>query len=139
MKKMSASNYQKDKVFPSIAKAVTEILLSGNVVTPVEVLLRLQKLRKQDYENWRFGRIPYLERACTANLSVLCRILRILALHMQAMGLRPSQTAYHKWGRGKSIVLRFSKSGDPNLEASYSRHYITKAGAMQNQPEIQIQ
>jgi hypothetical protein len=36
--------------------------------------------------------------------------------------------SYRKWGRGgKRIVLRFSKSGDPRLEAAYSRCYGAKS------------
>jgi len=36
----------------------------------------------------------------------------------------PRQTAYHQWGNGKNRMLRFSKSGDPNIEKTYSSHYI---------------
>jgi hypothetical protein len=36
----------------------------------------------------------------------------------------PRQTVYRQWGKGKKRILRFSKSGDPNLEKAYSRHYI---------------
>ena len=64
------------------------------------------------------------------NLSKMNRLLRILDIHACSLGLTPSQTAYHKWGRGgKGLVLRFSKSGEPGLEAAYSRHYVRKAAA----------
>jgi len=36
----------------------------------------------------------------------------------------PRQTAYHHWGNGKNRMLRFSKSGDPNIEKTYSSYYI---------------
>ncbi len=65
---------------------------------------------------------------CVGNLSKLSVILRILDHHARALGLKPSQTVYHKWGRGgKHIILRFSKSGAPALEAAYSRHYVARA------------
>jgi hypothetical protein len=125
MKSITATNYQKDKLYPAVARAVAEILASTNVVTPVELLLRLQRITKAQCEDWRFGRIPYLERVCVGNLSKLSDILRILDYHARAIGLKPSQTVYHKWGRGgKRIVLRFSKSGAPALEAAYARHYV---------------
>jgi hypothetical protein len=125
MKKINASNYQKDKLYPAIARTVASILQTSNVVAPVEVLLRLQRITNEQYEDWRFGRIPYLERVCAGNLSKLSTLLRILDQHAQAIGLKPSQTVYHKWGRGgKHIILRFSKSGAPALEAAYSRHFI---------------
>ncbi len=125
MKTITATNYQKDKLYPAVARAVAEILKTTNVVTPVELLLRTERITKQKYEDWRFGRIPYLERVCVGNLSKLNVILRILDHHARAIGLKPSQTVYHKWGRGrKHIILRFSKSGAPALEAAYSRHYV---------------
>jgi len=125
MKKVTATNYQKDKLYPAVARAVAEILKTTNVVSPVEVLLRLGRITKQQCEDWRFGRIPYLERVCVGNLSKLSAILRILDHHARAIGLKPSQTVYHKWGRGgKRIILRFSKSGEPALESAYSRHYV---------------
>jgi len=125
MTKINKSNYQKHKLYPAIARAVAAILETNNVVTPIELLLRLQRISKQQCEDWRFGRVPYLERVCIGNLSTLSVILRILDHHARAIGLKPSQTVYHKWGRGgKHIVLRFSKTGEPALEAAYSRHYV---------------
>ena len=124
MKTINGSNYQKHPHYPAIARAVAEILKTSTVVSPVEVLLRLERITKAQYEDWRFGRIPYLERVCIGNLSKLSVILRILDHHARAIGLKPSHTLYHKWGRGKRITLRFSKSGAPGLEAAYSRHYV---------------
>jgi hypothetical protein len=125
MKRINQSNYRKHKLYPAIARTVAAILETSNFVAPVEVLLRLQRISKQQHEDWRFGRIPYLERVCIGNLSKMSTILRILEHHARAIGLKPSQTVYHKWGRGgKHIVLRFSKTGQPALEAAYSRHYV---------------
>jgi hypothetical protein len=127
MKSINASNYKKCRFYPAIARAVAAILETNTVVTPIEVLLRLQRITKQQHEDWRFGRISYLERVCVGNLSKLSVILRVLDHHARAIGLKPSQTVYHKWGRrGRHIILRFSKSGAPALEAAYSRHYVAK-------------
>lgn len=124
MKSVSAVNYRKDKLFAGVARAVAEALAISGFVAPVDVLLRIGRLTKRDYEDWRFGRIPCLERVCVGNLAKLNRTLRILEIHCREFGLIPSQTAYRKWGGGKRVPLRFSKSGDPNLEAAYSRHYV---------------
>ena len=128
MKSITAANYQKYQFYPAIVGAVQAILKTNTVVSPVEVLLRLQRITKKQHEDWRFGRIPYLESVCAGNLSKLSAILRILDLHARALGLKPSQTVYHKWGPGgKHIILQFSKSGAPALEAAYSRHYVARA------------
>ena len=109
MKSITATNYQKDKLYPAVARAVAEILKTTNVVTPVDLLL-MQRITKAQHEDWRFGRIPYLERVCVGSLSKLSTILRLLDHHARTIGLKPSQTVYHKWGRGgKHIILRFSR------------------------------
>jgi hypothetical protein len=133
MKKVTSSNYKKDKYYKSVTRAVHEILEKSTVVAPIDVFIDIGNLTKEKYEDWRFARVPYLEKVITCNLSKANRILRVLHYHALALGLKPSQTAYRKWGKGrKRIVLRFSKSGDPNLEAAYSRHYIV---ARQKKPQ----
>src|SRR5579872_2360940 len=104
-----ARDIQNDQLYPVVARAVSSILETNRVVTPVDVLLTLQRITKQQYEDWRFGRVPYLERVVVGNLGKMNRILRCLDHCCRALKLTPSQTVYHKWGRGgKRIVLRFS-------------------------------
>jgi hypothetical protein len=124
VKKITSSTFKKDKYYKKITKAVHEILTEGSVVMPVDLFIRLGNLTREDYENWRFGRIPYLERVITGNLSKINRKLRILHLHALDRGLKPSQTVYKKWGKGRKVLLRFSKHGSPALESAYSRHYV---------------
>ena len=40
-------------------------------VCAVDILFRLDYLSKKDYEDWRFGKVDYLEKVCKANLSRL--------------------------------------------------------------------
>jgi hypothetical protein len=47
--------------FPRIARAVAVILANGKVVAPVDVLMKMALLAPKDLEDWRFGRVPYLE------------------------------------------------------------------------------
>ncbi len=129
MKKITRGNYTKDKLYPKVRDAVKSILERQDVISTIDVFMQLQRLSREQYEDWRFGRIAYLERALVGNLSQLNRILRILDCCAQDNGLKPSQTKYCKWGkRGKGIVLQFSKSGHPNLEAAYSRCYVRHGG-----------
>lgn len=87
--------------------------------------MQMDKLTKENHENWRFKRVPHLEKVLNCNLSKANRIFRILKYHAQALGLKPSPTVYKKWGKGKNrITLRFSKYGEPNVEISYSTHYV---------------
>jgi hypothetical protein len=135
MKKIAASNYQKDKYYKSVTRAVHELLQEKPFVAPVDLFMQMGKLSKEDYENWRFRRIPHLEKVLNCNLSKANRILRILKYHAKAIGLKPAHTVYRKWGKGKKrITLRFSKFGEPNVELSYSTHYVAASMSQQKQP-----
>jgi hypothetical protein len=81
-------------------------------------------LSSADVESWRFGCIPYLEKVIRCSLGKTSRILRILRMHVHDLDKIPSHTAYLKWGKGPRTPLRFSKTGDPNLEAAYSRQFL---------------
>lgn len=124
MKKISVENYQADKYYPKVVRAVEAILAKGDVVAPVDVFVHMGLLSKADLESWRFGRVPYLEKVIFCSLGKTSRILRILRMHVHDLNMIPSQTAYVKWGKGRRIPLRFSKTGIPNLEEAYSRHFL---------------
>ena len=126
MKKTTRSTFKKDKYYKKVTAAVHELLKDGVVVAPTEILKQMGYLTKEDYEDWRFGRVPYLERVIGCNLSKANRILRILRLHAEDVGLQPSLTVYKKWGKGAKIFLRFSRSGMPWMEILYSTHYVSR-------------
>ena len=99
---------------------------------PVDVLMEVGYLSKQDYENWRYGRVDYLERVCKANLSKLSLIMREMRSYAAKAGLKPSFCCYKRCGAKKKngqgqkpvIPLRFSKSGDPEIERRYATHFV---------------
>jgi len=90
----------------------------------VDVLMSLGYLTKEHYENWRFGRVSYLERVCQVNLKKLSAINHEIRVFAQKNGLKPSWTDYRKWGKGHSSRLRFSKSGNARIEEFYATHYV---------------
>jgi len=124
MKRPTVDNYRDDKYYPKVVRAVSAILANGEVVTPLDVFIHLEQLSREDLESWRLGRVPYLEKVIRCNLSQAGRILRLLRMHAHDLNLRPSHTAYVKWGKGERTPLRFSKTGDPNIEEAYSRHFL---------------
>lgn len=99
-------------------------LQRGTVVVPINVLVDLRLLTRERTEDWRRGRVPYLERVIQCNLTRLSRILRILRLCAHDLNLVPSVTVYMRRGKGPRRRLRFTKTGDPNLEEAYARHFI---------------
>lgn len=126
---MDAGNFRSDPLFPRIERAVASILGRGQVVAPVDVLVAMQLLEPDHLMAWRRGQVPYLEKVIRCNLTRASRLLRILRFHAHDLNLVPSQTVYCRWGKGPRQVLRFSKSGEPMIEAAYSRHFVRPAEA----------
>ena len=61
---------------------------------PVDVLMEVGVLPKQKYEDWRFGRVDYLERVCTVNLRKLSFILHQIRVFAQKTGLKTMQGGF---------------------------------------------
>ncbi len=83
-------------------------------------------------EDWRFGRIPFLEGVCNANLRKLSFIMHQVRVYAQEVGLKASFCYYKQWGLKNAngqgykpvLPLRFSKSGVPNIEKWYATHFV---------------
>ncbi len=88
--------------------------------------MQLDYLTKKDYEDWRFGRVDYLEKVCNTNLSKLTLINKLIRKYSTELDLTTSMTVYNQFGKGIKRGLRFSKSGDKAIEYRYSTHYIDK-------------
>ena len=67
----------------------------------VDVLMDIGILQKDKYEDWRFGRVSYLERVCTINLHKLSTIRHQMRVYAQKAGLKPSFCYYKQWGTKK--------------------------------------
>jgi hypothetical protein len=97
-------------------------------ISPVNLLMKMGILSAKDYENWRFGRVPYLEKVCKTSLSKLTFIMKELGVYARQNHLEPFWTAYNQWGvKGKNIPLRFSKSGHSSIEEAYTTHFVVAA------------
>lgn len=99
---------------------------------PVDVLMDVGILQKQKYEEWRFGKIPYLEAVCNCNLRQLSFLMKQIRCYADKTGLKPSFCYYKRWGTKKRngqghkpvYPLRFSKSGKAEIEKAYATHYV---------------
>ncbi len=123
-RKPTLAGYREDPLYPRIVRAVEGLLDHGNVVTPVETLIGMDLLSRKDLEDWRRGRVPYLERVIDCNLTRLGRLLRILRFHAHDLNLKPSWTAYMRWGKGPTQRLKFTKTGDTGVEDAYATHFV---------------
>src|SRR5260370_39698868 len=116
MRAVTVATFRSDPLFPKISRVVAIILEKDKVVKPIDVLIGMQPLSRDDLEEWRCGRVPYLEKVIDCNLTRLSRLLRILQFHVHDLNLVPSDAAYIRPDIGRKRRLRFTKTGDAKLE-----------------------
>jgi hypothetical protein len=107
-----------------VASVAGEAVRQKGYVTAVDVLVGLGWLSSDKLEDWRRGRVPYLERVVVANLSKISFAMKALRSWALRGKLYGSETVYKRWGKGPKTALRFSKSGTAAVEAAYCTHFI---------------
>lgn len=102
-------------------------LKSRGYIALDEVFREMGKLDAKQWEDWRRGRVPYLERVIRLNLTQITAVCRAVHASARRGNLRPSWTAYVRSGKGPRPPLRFTKSGDPSLERAWATRYVCSA------------
>src|SRR5947199_9316102 len=107
-----------------VVRAAEAALAKRKFVTAIDVLVGVGWLEPRRVDEWRQGRVDYLERVTVANLGKISTAMRSFRRWAQARGLRPSETAYVARTRDRR-PLRFSKSGDAGIERAYRTHWVS--------------
>jgi hypothetical protein len=105
--------------------AAYQALKNHNYVSPIDVLLGMGILSSKNLEDWRFGKVPYLEKVVQSNLQKISAAMKAFRIWSEDQGLYPSETIYRKWGKDCKDNLCFSKSGDYKIEKAYRTHYVS--------------
>ena len=105
-----------------VAKAGGEAVSRRGYASAIDVFIGIGWLSRESFDAWRAGKVPYLERVVTANLSKISQAMKTFRTWARHSNLEPSQTIY----KHKSHQLRFSKSGSPSIEESYRTHFVLK-------------
>lgn len=105
-------------------KSFNNLLDEKSYVTPIDVLIEIGSLSKNEYENWRWGKIRCLEQVIKMNLRKVNLCINEIKNIGNEKNLKSSKTVYNQWGKKKGIKLQFSKSGAKYIEDLYSTHYI---------------
>ncbi len=116
-----------NEIVEKVHNSIYQQIQKTGIATPVQVLMDLDILSKEDYERWRFGKLDYLERACKVNLSKLSFVMREIRSYAAKNNLKGSWTFYKQWGQKNSPhakQLRFSKSSGEDIEKAYAIHYL---------------
>lgn len=114
----------KQNIIGQIHNAMYHNIRKKGYVAPVDVLMDIGVLTKQDYEDWRSGKITFLEKVCKVNLRALSGIMKEMRIYAAKNNLKPSWSYYHQWGKHKDRKLQFSKLNDEKIEHSYATHFV---------------
>lgn len=107
-----------------LSAVTSELIREKGYICFVDVFMNLGYLDFKDYELWRMKKIPYLEKVIKVNLMQINFIMRSVQKNSINGKLEQSWTVYKSWGKGKKVFLRFSKSGEENIEKLYATHFL---------------
>ena len=99
-------------------------LKAKGFISLVDVFLGMGKLTRTQHDDWWMGRIQCLESVIKLNLSQISVVCRAVHSSARKGKLKASWTGYVKWGKGNRTPLRFTKSGDVQLERLWATHYL---------------
>lgn len=113
------------KIEQRVTRVAEQTLSGQGYVSIIDVLVGIGWLQQIHVQNWRKGRIPYLEQAIQANLNKISYAIKCFRKWALKAKLKPSSTAYLARTRGQRRELQFSKSGALKIEAVYRTHYVS--------------
>ena len=111
---------KKKSLSQKVATVAGNVVSKQGYVSAIDLLLGLGWLNQDTLLDWKRGKIPYLERVVTANLKKISKAMKEFSLCATHAKLKKSITVY----KHKNYKLRFSKSGNPNIETAYSMHFV---------------
>jgi hypothetical protein len=114
----------REKLNQRIRQAAEAALSDKEYVSAIDVLIGIGWLAPSNVDAWRHKRIDYLERVVNANLSRISEAMHLFRSWATAKGLQASEADYVARQPGRP-ALRFSKSGDPNIERQYRMHWMS--------------
>ena len=114
------------KLEQRVVRAAEAALAERQFVSAVDVLVGIGWLAPSHVEEWRQGRVEYLERVTQANLAKLSAAMKCFRTWATSRGLVPSETVYVARTRDRR-PLRFSKSGNLDIERAYRTHWVSPA------------
>jgi hypothetical protein len=120
-----------------VVQAAEKALFDHHYVSAVDVLINMGLLQPVHVQDWRKGSIPFLEQVIQGNLNKITFTMKCFRSWAREKGLKPSQTQYLARTSGPKRELRFSKSGDPQIEAAYQTHYISPLLSEKKQQRLQ--
>lgn len=125
------------KLEQRVIQAAESTLERQKYVSAVDILLGIGWLPPSSLKNWRLGKVDYLERVVQTNFKKISYAMKTFRRWAIERDLKPSEIVYLVRTKGPKRELRFSKSGDPNIEKAYRTHYVSPELSLRKQAKLQ--
>lgn len=126
-----------EKLRRRVVDAAGVALEHKSYVTAIDVFCGMGLLAPSHLNDWRQGRVDYLERVMQGNLSKISEVMKLFREWARQANLKPSETLYVRRTRSGTLDLRFSRSGDPDIERAYRTHYVSPHLSERKQEKLQ--
>ena len=122
-----------------VIQTAETVLYEKQHISPIDLFIGIGWLQPAYVQDWRKGKIPYLEKVIQVNLNKISLAMKCLRQWAIEKNLKPTKTAYLVRTKGPSRELVFSKSGDPNIEEAYKTCYLAPVLSEKKQQKIKEQ
>ena len=120
-----------------VVQAAESALTDHSYVSCIDVLCGMGLLTRNHVDSWRKGRIDFLEQVIQGNLHKISSSMEMFRRWARENGLTPSEPRYGRHQRNTTVDLRFSKSGDPQIEKNYRTHFVSPALSERKRQQLQ--
>jgi hypothetical protein len=125
------------KLEQRVYRAADAALARQHYVSVIDVLCGMGLLASSAVDLWRKGRVDFLESAIQGSPSKIYSSMAIFRQWALEKNLKSSETDYVQAARSGTVSLRFSMSGDPQIERNYRIHYLSPALTERKQQKLQ--
>lgn len=121
-----------DRHNPDISQAVDQIIGDVGYYSPLELLLRQGRLPYADYENWRSGRLEFIDSALMGSARRINSALESARDYLLALDFSAEAAEFHGWQGARVNQLLSFCADDSEIDASLlSTQYRRKQDAPQ--------
>ncbi len=124
------------KIEIRVIQAAEAALHQQNYVSSIDVFIGMGLLQPIHVEDWRKGKIPYLEKEIQGNASKINSTLECFHKWASEKSLKPTKIAYLIRARASTKTARYSINNDPSIEDIYRTHYISPLLSEKKQQQL---